>query len=62
MAGSNGLGPGGFRLGQRVEHPKFGEGTILSFDGDGDRAQVEVKFRSAGTKRLVIGFANLRGL
>ena len=62
VAGSNGLGPGGFRLGQRVEHPKFGEGTILSFDGDGDRAQVEVKFRSAGTKRLVIGFANLRGL
>jgi len=62
VAGSSGLGPGGFRLGQRVEHPKFGEGTILSFDGDGDRAQIEVKFRDAGTKRLVLGFANLRGL
>ena len=59
---TGGLGPGGFRLGQRVEHPKFGEGTILSFDGDGDRAQIEVKFRDAGVKRLVLGFANLRGL
>lgn len=62
VAGSSGLGPGGFRLGQRVEHPKFGEGTILSFDGDGDRAQIEVKFRDAGTKRLMLGFANLRGI
>ena len=62
VAGASDLGPGGFRLGQRVMHPKFGEGTILSFDGDGDRAQVEIKFLSAGTKRLVLGFANLRGL
>jgi DNA helicase II / ATP-dependent DNA helicase PcrA len=62
VPGSSGLGPGGFKLGQRVEHPKFGEGTILSFEGDGDRAQVEIKFREAGTKRLVLGFANLKGL
>lgn len=62
VAGASTLGPGGFKLGQRVQHPKFGEGTILSFDGDGDRAQVEIKFREAGTKRLVLGFANLRGL
>lgn len=58
----DGLGPGGFRLGQRVQHAKFGEGVILSFDGDGDRAQIEVRFRDAGVKRLVLGFANLRGL
>ncbi|MGQ0503529.1 MAG: DNA helicase II [Panacagrimonas sp.] len=59
---THGAGPGGFRLGQRVHHPKFGEGTILSFEGDGDRAQVEIKFREAGTKRLLLGIANLRGL
>ncbi|MGQ0528621.1 MAG: DNA helicase II [Panacagrimonas sp.] len=62
VAGASELGPGGFRLGQRVMHPKFGEGTILSFDGDGDRAQIEIKFLNAGTKRLMLGFANLRGL
>ncbi|HUS25178.1 MAG TPA: DNA helicase II [Candidatus Binatia bacterium] len=50
----------GFRLGQRVKHPKFGEGTILSFDGDGERVQVEVRFREAGTKRLMLSFANLQ--
>ncbi len=55
-------GPGGFRLGQRVQHAKFGEGTILGFDGDGDRAQIEVRFRDAGVKRLMLGFANLRGM
>ncbi|MGQ0698149.1 MAG: DNA helicase II [Panacagrimonas sp.] len=62
VAGESSLGPGGFKLGQRVQHPKFGEGTILSFDGDGDRTQVEIKFRESGTKRLMLSFANLRGL
>ncbi|MGQ0620593.1 MAG: DNA helicase II [Panacagrimonas sp.] len=61
LAGS-GTGPGGFKLGQRVDHGKFGEGTILAFDGDGERARVEVKFREAGTKWLMLGIANLRGL
>ncbi len=60
VAGAPTTGPGGFSLGQSVVHPKFGEGTIISFDGDGDRAQVEINFREAGLKRLVIGFAKLR--
>jgi DNA helicase-2/ATP-dependent DNA helicase PcrA len=55
-------GPGGFKLGQRVQHAKFGEGTILAFDGDGDRARVEVRFREAGNKWLVLSFANLRAV
>ena len=55
-------GPGGLRLGQRVQHAKFGEGVILSFDGDGDRTQIEVRFRAAGTKRLMLQYANLQVL
>jgi DNA helicase-2/ATP-dependent DNA helicase PcrA len=54
--------PGGFKLGGRVRHPKFGEGTILSFDGDGDRMRVEVKFREAGTKWLMLAQAKLEAL
>jgi DNA helicase-2/ATP-dependent DNA helicase PcrA len=54
--------PGGYKLGGRVLHPKFGEGTILAFDGDGERMQVEVKFREVGTKRLVLSRANLQAL
>ena len=52
-------GVGGFSLGQRVRHPKFGEGTILNFDGDDDRARIEIRFRDAGTKWLMLSYANL---
>ena len=55
-------GPGGFKLGQRVSHAKFGEGTILSFDGDGDRARVEVRFKDAGNKWLMLSLANLQAV
>jgi DNA helicase II / ATP-dependent DNA helicase PcrA len=55
-------GPGGLSLGQRVQHAKFGEGVILAFDGDGERTQVEVRFKSAGTKRLMLQYANLQPL
>jgi DNA helicase-2/ATP-dependent DNA helicase PcrA len=52
-------GPGGFKLGQRVTHAKFGEGTILSFDGSDERTQVEIRFKTSGTKRLMLSLANL---
>ncbi len=52
-------GPQGFSLGQRVRHERFGEGTILQFDGDGDRTRVEVRFPSSGTKWLMLSVANL---
>ncbi len=57
-----GAGPGGFALGDRVRHEKFGEGTILSFDGDGDRTRVEIRFRDAGTKWLMLSYANIKAL
>jgi len=52
----------GLKLGQRVQHKSFGEGTITSFDGDGDRIRVEVRFRDAGTKWLMLSYANLQPL
>ena len=59
---TTGEGPGGFRLGARVRHAKFGEGTILSFDGDADRTRIEIKFRDAGTKWLMLSYAHLEKL
>jgi DNA helicase-2/ATP-dependent DNA helicase PcrA len=47
-------------LGQRVAHPKFGEGTILDLEGDGKSARVQVKFREHGSKWLVLAYANLQ--
>ena len=49
----------GVRLGQRVRHKKFGEGVILNAEGQGAHARVEVNFEAAGTKWLVLSYANL---
>jgi len=51
---------GDFRLGQRVEHPKFGEGVVLMYEGQGSHARVQVNFESAGAKWLVVAYANLQ--
>jgi DNA helicase-2/ATP-dependent DNA helicase PcrA len=47
------------RLGTRVRHPKFGEGTILRFEGSGESRQVHVNFESAGQKWLMYELARL---
>ena len=49
-------------LGQRVNHPKFGEGMVINFEGSGPKARVQVNFDYEGTKWLVVGFANLTTL
>ena len=49
----------GIQLGQRVRHNKFGDGVILNCEGQGAHARVEVNFENAGTKWLVLGYANL---
>ena len=50
-----------FKLGQRVLHHKFGEGTVLSFEGSGEHTRVQVNFSHAGSKWLVLAYANLEG-
>ncbi|MDH3433238.1 MAG: DNA helicase II [Gammaproteobacteria bacterium] len=60
--GTRSTSPGadmGIRLGQRVRHIKFGDGVILNCEGQGAHARVEVNFESAGTKWLVLSYANL---
>jgi DNA helicase II / ATP-dependent DNA helicase PcrA len=49
----------GVRLGQRVRHGKFGEGVVLNSEGSGAHARVQVNFEGAGTKWLVVAYANL---
>lgn len=50
---------GGFRLGQRVMHPKFGEGVVLNSEGQGPQARIQVNFQTVGAKWLVIAYARL---
>jgi len=51
-----------YQIGQRVSHPKFGEGMIMNYEGAGANARVEVNFEYEGTKWLVINYANLTTL
>ncbi len=51
--------PDGLRLGQRVRHSKFGEGVVLMYEGQGAHARVQVNFEAAGSKWLVVAYANL---
>ncbi|MDA3932888.1 MAG: DNA helicase II [Gammaproteobacteria bacterium] len=53
---------GHFDLGQRVAHAKFGEGVILSIEGQAAHARVQVNFEQAGCKWLVLSYANLTAL
>jgi DNA helicase-2/ATP-dependent DNA helicase PcrA len=50
----------GLSLGQRVVHAKFGEGIVLSLEGKGSTARVQVNFEQAGSKWLVLAYADLQ--
>jgi DNA helicase-2/ATP-dependent DNA helicase PcrA len=55
-------GAKGFRSGQRVRHPKYGEGVVFKREGDGDDAKITVQFAGFGVKKLVEKFAQLERL
>ena len=54
--------PAGVSLGQLVAHPKFGEGVILNYEGNGAHARVQVNFKDSGSKWLVLAYANLEAV
>ena len=78
FGGKGGAKPGGFprpqmhvetpkghsqlRKGQRVRHSKYGEGTVLIREGEGEDAKLTVMFPRHGLKKLMEKFANLEKL
>ncbi len=50
----------GLSVGQRVSHSKFGEGIILNIEGQAAQARVQVNFENAGSKWLMLAYANLQ--
>ncbi len=48
-----------FRPGQRVKHPKYGEGVVYRREGDGENAKITVQFPRFGLKKLVEKYAQL---
>jgi DNA helicase II / ATP-dependent DNA helicase PcrA len=53
---------GGFRIGQGVFHNKFGEGVVMTLEGSGDEARIQVRFGRHGVKWLALGVAKLTPL
>src|SRR6185436_10565571 len=49
----------GWRVGQNVVHAKFGAGVIVSAEGRGADARVQVNFRNSGMKWLALEYAKL---
>ncbi|MFZ0760472.1 MAG: UvrD-helicase domain-containing protein [Candidatus Sulfotelmatobacter sp.] len=52
-------GKRGFRPGQKVRHPKYGEGTVYQREGEGEEAKITVQFPRFGLKKLVEKYARL---
>jgi len=52
-------GKKGFRPGQKVKHPKYGEGTVYQREGEGEEAKITVQFPRFGLKKLVEKYAQL---
>lgn len=49
-----------FHLGERVSHPRFGEGVVMNAEGKGASARIQVNFDEVGSKWLVFQYANLQ--
>ncbi len=58
-ASSSAAGAAGWRIGQGVFHAKFGEGVIVSLEGQGGDARAQVRFNRHGIKWLALAIARL---
>ena len=56
---SGGTEASSLRLGATVNHKKFGPGTVVMIEGQGEHARVQVRFEKSGSKWLVLAYANL---
>lgn len=48
------------KIGQIVEHNRFGKGRVLHVEGVGADAKAEIQFDNGGLKRLILRFAKLK--
>jgi len=63
LAAAPPLAPAGVRknrTGMTVEHPKYGHGTVVKREGDGEDAKITVNFARFGLKKLAEKYAGLK--
>lgn len=51
-----------WRVGDKVEHRKWGRGTVVSVKGEGDGLELDIAFASQGIKKLLAKFAPIKKL
>ena len=56
---SSGAPVGALRVGARIRHERFGEGRVLSVEGEGGNAKARVDFQSVGLKQLLLKYAKI---
>jgi DNA helicase-2/ATP-dependent DNA helicase PcrA len=49
-----------FSVGDQVQHERFGNGTIISIEGQPPNTTASVEFEKEGSKKLLLRFAKLR--
>jgi len=49
-----------YRLGSRLKHAKFGEGTVLGYEGDGSSKRIQINFEQHGSKWFVLDYVKLK--
>lgn len=52
----------GLDAGVRIEHERFGIGTVLKVEGRGENTKATVEFQNCGTKQLLLKFAKFKRL
>ncbi|MBL8241832.1 MAG: UvrD-helicase domain-containing protein [Bryobacterales bacterium] len=52
--------PGSQHVGSLVQHPKYGRGTVLRQEGDGEDAKLTISFPGYGLKKLIAKLAGLK--
>lgn len=48
------------RIGQHIEHERFGLGEVIRVEGGGDNAKATIRFQNAGEKQLLLRFARFK--
>jgi DNA helicase II / ATP-dependent DNA helicase PcrA len=54
------LSPDMLAVNMRVEHPRFGQGTVTAMEGNAQNAKATVEFARFGKKQLLLKFARLK--
>ena len=52
--------PQGIRVGGTIDHPKYGRGTIVRKEGDGEEAKLTISFPGLGLKKIIAKYAGLK--